>query len=107
MRELRRDLPFGTVTFLFTDIESSTQLVAKIGPKAFRDVLERHNRLIRDAVAAHAGVDAGTAGDSFLIVFRNAASAVAAAIEAQRALAAATWPAGAEVRVRMGLHTGR
>jgi class 3 adenylate cyclase len=107
MRELRRDLPLGTVTFLFTDIEGSTQLVAKIGPKAFRDVLERHNRLIRDAVAAHAGVDAGTAGDSFLIVFRNAASAVAAAIEAQRALAAATWPAGAEVRVRMGLHTGR
>jgi predicted ATPase/class 3 adenylate cyclase len=107
MRELRRDLPLGTVTFLFTDIEGSTQLVAKIGPKAFRDVLERHNSLIRDAVAAHAGVDAGTAGDSFLIVFRNATSAAAAAIEAQRALAAATWPAGAEVRVRMGLHTGQ
>ena len=107
MRESRPDLPLGTVTFLFTDIEGSTQLVAKIGPRAFRDVLERHNRLIRDAVAAHDGVDAGTAGDSFLVVFRDATSAVAAAIEAQRALAAATWPAGAEVHVRMGLHTGQ
>ena len=107
MRESRPDLPLGTVTFLFTDIEGSTQLVAKIGPQAFRDVLERHNRLIRDAVAAHDGVDAGTAGDSFLVVFRDAASAVAAAIEAQRALAGATWPAGAEVHVRMGLHTGQ
>jgi predicted ATPase/class 3 adenylate cyclase len=106
MREARPNLPLGTVTFLFTDIEGSTQLVAKIGPKAFADVLDRHNRLIRDAVAAHDGVDAGTAGDSFLIVFRNAASAVAAAIEAQRALAATTWPADAEVRVRMGVHTG-
>jgi predicted ATPase/class 3 adenylate cyclase len=107
MRESRPDLPLGTVTFLFTDIEGSTQLVAKIGPRAFRDVLERHNRLIRDAVAAHDGVDAGTAGDSFLVVFRDASSAVAAAIEAQRALAAETWPIGAAVRVRMGLHTGQ
>jgi predicted ATPase/class 3 adenylate cyclase len=107
MRELKRDLPVGTVTFLFTDIEGSTPLVAKIGPKAFRDVLERHNQLIRDAVAAHHGVDAGTAGDSFLLVFQNAESAVSAAIDAQRALAAATWPEGAAVRVRMGLHTGQ
>ncbi len=107
MRELKRDLPVGTVTFLFTDIEGSTPLVAKIGPRAFRDVLEHHNQLIRDAVAAHHGVDAGTAGDSFLLVFQDAVSAVAAAIDAQRALAAATWPAGAEVRVRMGLHTGQ
>ena len=107
MRQSRPDLPLGTVTFLFTDIEGSTQLVARIGPTVFADVLDRHNRLIRDAAAAHDGVDAGTSGDSFLVVFRNAASAVAAATEAQRALAAAAWPAGAEVRVRMGLHTGQ
>ncbi len=107
MRDSKPGLPLGTVTFLFTDIEGSTQLVAKIGPAPFSDLLEQHNRLIRGAVAAHAGVDAGTAGDSFLVVFRDAASAVAAAVDAQRALAVATWPAGAEVRVRMGLHTGQ
>jgi len=102
----RRDLPTGTVTFLFSDIEGSTRLVQEVGPDVFRAVLEDHNRLLRGAFSAHGGVERGTQGDSFAVIFREGPAAVAAAVEAQRALAGHAWPARASVRVRIGLHTG-
>ena len=101
-----RVLPTGTVTFLFSDMEGSTRLAEGLGPAAFTEVLDLHNDLLRAAFAGHGGVERGTQGDSFLVMFRDAPAAVAAAVEAQRAIDAATWPDGATVRVRMGLHTG-
>ncbi|MGI8829552.1 MAG: adenylate/guanylate cyclase domain-containing protein [Candidatus Limnocylindria bacterium] len=101
-----RVLPTGTVTFLFSDIEGSTRLVGAIGPAEYTRVLEHHNKALRGAFAAHAGVERGTQGDSFLVMFPDAPAAIAAAAEAQRALASASWPDGAVVRVRMGIHTG-
>jgi DNA-binding NarL/FixJ family response regulator/class 3 adenylate cyclase len=97
-------LPTGTVTFLFSDIEGSSSLVQRLGD-AYGEALEAHRRLLRSAVAASAGVEIDCRGDEFSIVFTDAGPAVEAAIEAQRALAAHSWPDGAELRVRMGLHT--
>ena len=101
-----RVLPTGTITFLFSDIEGSTRLVTEAGPAVFRDLLEKHNALLRTAFAAHAGTERGTQGDSFLVMFPDAREAAAAAVEAQRAITEHAWPATAPVRVRMGLHTG-
>jgi predicted ATPase/class 3 adenylate cyclase len=100
------DLPTGTITFLFTDIEGSTRLLEELGPKHYADALAQHRELVRAAVAAHGGVDRGTEGDSFFCVFTSAPNAVAAAADAQRALQRHDWPKGAQLRVRMGLHTG-
>jgi predicted ATPase/class 3 adenylate cyclase len=102
----RPDLPTGTVTFLFSDIEGSTRLVQDVGPDVFRATLEDHHRLLRSAFAAHGGVERGTQGDSFAVIFREGPAAVAAAVDAQRALSEHAWPAGTTVRVRIGLHTG-
>src|SRR5919106_5985945 len=99
------ELPTGTVTFLFTDIEGSTRLVAELGDR-WPPVLEQHNRLLREAIRGAGGIDLRTEGDSFFAVFRSAPSAVAAAASAQRALSGHRWPDGAVVRVRMGMHTG-
>jgi predicted ATPase/class 3 adenylate cyclase len=101
-----RTLPTGTITFLASDIEGSTRLVQEIGPATFRDVLERHNLIVRDAIAQHGGTERGTQGDSFLAMFHEAPAAVAAAADVQRGLAAADWPPNVTIRVRMGLHTG-
>jgi predicted ATPase len=91
--------PTGTVTFLFTDIEGSTRLLQELGD-AYADVLAEHHRLLRDVWARHRGVEVDTAGDAFFVAFARASDAVAAAREAQGALASGP------VRVRMGLHTG-
>src|SRR5438105_9897869 len=99
------ELPSGTVTFLFTDIEGSTQLVKQLGDR-YAGVLAEHQQLLREAFVQHGGHEIDTQGDSFFIAFRRARDAVAAAVAAQRALAEHDWPAGAEVRVRMGLHSG-
>jgi predicted ATPase/class 3 adenylate cyclase len=96
----------GTVTCLFTDIEGSTQLEIELGTGPYRDIRERHRAILRAAFGAHQGHEQGTEGDSFFVIFASAAEAVAAVVEAQRALAAEPWPDGAVVRVRMGLHTG-
>jgi predicted ATPase/class 3 adenylate cyclase len=98
--------PAGTRTFLFSDIEGSTRLLDSLGSDAYKAVLERHAALLRSAFAAHGGQEEGTEGDSFFVVFDSAIDAVAAAVEAQRALATEAWPAGVEVNVRMGLHAG-
>jgi predicted ATPase/class 3 adenylate cyclase len=101
-----RVLPTGTVTFLFSDMEGSTRLVQGVGPAAFKRVLERHNEILRAAFEAHGGIERGTQGDSFLVMFAEAPAAVAAAAEAQTSFAAEAWPDGIDVRVRIGLHTG-
>ena len=97
------ELPTGTVTFVFTDIEGSTDLVTRLG-EGYREVLERHNRLLREAFSA--GIEVSTEGDAFFLVYAAAPHAVAEAVEAQRAMATASWPEGVEVRVRIGMHTG-
>jgi YVTN family beta-propeller protein len=99
------DLPTGTVTFLFTDIEGSTRLVQQLRER-WVDVLADHQRLLRDAFERHRGQEIDTQGDSFFVAFARAQDAVAAAVDSQRALSAQRWPEGCEVRVRMGLHTG-
>ena len=99
------ELPRGTVTFLFTDIEGSTQLLKQLGG-VYGDVLAEHQRILRAAFAAHHGREVDTQGDSFFVAFQRGKDAVAAAVDAQRDLAAHAWPDGIEVRVRMGLHTG-
>lgn len=99
------ELPTGTATFLFTDIEGSTRLLQELGDQ-FQTLLDQHHRILRDAVTARDGVVVGTEGDAFFVVFPSAARAVEAAVAAQRGLDEAAWPAGKAVRVRMGLHTG-
>ena len=99
------ELPSGTVTFLFTDIEGSTRLLKELGP-VYGDALAEHQRILRAAVAAHGGREVDTQGDSFFVAFRRAKDAVAAAVDAQRDLAAHAWAESGAVRVRMGLHTG-
>jgi class 3 adenylate cyclase len=99
------ELPRGTVTFAFTDVEDSTGLLKRLGDE-YTGVLSEHRRIVRDGFAACDGLEIDTQGDAFFFVFPRARDAVAAAVEAQRAHAAATWPGGAAVRVRMGLHSG-
>jgi predicted ATPase/class 3 adenylate cyclase len=99
-------LPTGTVTFLFTDIEGSTNLLRDLGDAAYGALLERHRDLVEDAVARAGGSVFGTEGDAVFAVFTTAGQGVAAAVEAQRALAAEPWPGERGPRVRMGLHTG-
>ena len=98
-------LPSGTVTFLFTDIEGSTQLLRQIGPH-YAEVLAEHQRIVREAAAAHGGHEVDTQGDSFFIAFPRGKDAVGAAVAAQRDLHTHAWPEGVQVKVRMGLHTG-
>jgi len=98
--------PTGTVTLLFCDIEGSTRLLQHLGGADYAHVLGVQRRLLRTAFQAWDGMEVDTTGDGCFTVFKHAASAVAAAVDAQRALAAYPWPRGVQVRVRMGLHTG-
>jgi DNA-binding SARP family transcriptional activator/class 3 adenylate cyclase len=100
----RSDFPSGTVTFLFTDIEGSTRLVRSLRDE-YADVLAMHHRLLREALAQFGGHEVDTQGDAFFVAFRRARDAIEAAAVAQRAFAAEAWPAGGEVKVRMGIHT--
>jgi predicted ATPase/class 3 adenylate cyclase len=93
------ELPRGTVTFLFTDIEGSTRLLHELGD-GYAGVLAQHRRALREAFRRHGGVEVDTQGDAFFVAFGRAADAVAAAADAQRALEPT------RVRVRMGIHTG-
>ena len=99
------ELPSGTVTFLFSDIEGSTRLLRELGER-WEQALAAHNRILRDAFAETGGREVDRQGDAFFAVFPRARNAVAAAASAQRALASEQWPQSAEVRVRMGIHTG-
>ncbi len=99
------DLPTATITILFTDIESSTALLQKLGDHRYAQVLEEHQRLLRAAFREGGAHKINTQGDGFFVVFKSARHAVATAVAAQRALFAHPWPEDAQVRVRMGLHT--
>jgi predicted ATPase/class 3 adenylate cyclase len=100
MTVVRADLPSGTVTFLFTDVEGSTRLLHELGAETYAEVLVQHRRLLREAFSAQGGVEVDTQGDSFFYVFPTAPDAVAAAAAGQSALSSGS------IRVRMGLHTG-
>ena len=99
------ELPTGTVTFLLTDIEGSTRLAQELGD-AWPALLERHRQIARAAWLEQSGVEVGTEGDSFFVAFTSAPQATAAAVAVQRGLAGEAWPAGSQVRIRIGLHTG-
>ena len=99
------ELPTGTITFLFSDIEGSTRLAQALDA-AWPPLLERHQEIARAVWSAHGGIEVGTDGDSFFVVFSMASQAVTAAADVQRALASEPWPAGSEIRIRIGMHTG-
>jgi class 3 adenylate cyclase len=99
------DLPSGTLTFFFSDIEGSTRLLEHLGER-YSPVLGRHRAIVRECFAGRGGIEVGTQGDSFFAVFADAPQAIAAAVAIQRRLAAEPWPEGAAVRIRIGLHTG-
>jgi class 3 adenylate cyclase len=99
------ELPGGTVTFLFSDIESSTRHVRELGDD-WGKALAAHNRILRESFTAAGGREVDRQGDAFFAVFPTARSALAAAAAAQRELADHAWPGDADVRVRMGVHTG-
>ena len=100
-----RDLPEGTVTFLFTDIEGSTQLLDRLRDR-YAILLADQRRILREAFANWNGHEVDTQGDAFFVAFSRATQAVGAAAEAQRRLAEHAWPEGVTVGVRMGIHTG-
>jgi class 3 adenylate cyclase len=99
-------LPGGTVTFVFTDIEGSTKLLQELGDEAYGQITNDHRRLLRETFGARGGTEIDTQGDAFFFSFPRARDAVGAAVDAQRALRDHLWPEGREVRVRMGIHTG-
>ena len=84
---MTRELPAGSVTFLFTDVEGSTRLLDDLGSEAYAGALAEHRRLLRDAFDAHGGVEVDTQGDAFFIAFASPSGALAAASEAIEALA--------------------
>src|SRR5262245_38699195 len=98
-------VPSGTVTFLFCDVEGSTRLWEAHG-EAMRSALAVHDQIVRNAFESAGGLVFSTGGDGFGAAFSRAGEAVAAALAAQRGLAARDWPEGISVRMRMGLHTG-
>src|SRR6266545_6468455 len=99
MNAMPGDIPSGTVTFVFTDIEGSTRLLEQHSDR-YADLLEEHRRVLRGAFERHGGVEVDTQGDAFFVAFARASDAVAAAGEAQDELA------DGPVRVRIGVHTG-
>ncbi len=96
----RRDLPTGTVTFLFSDVEGSTRLLHELGAERYAAALAEHRRVLREAFASHGGVEVDAQGDAFFIAFPTASGALQAARQAQAALAEGP------IRVRMGIHSG-
>jgi predicted ATPase/class 3 adenylate cyclase len=101
-----RQLPRGTVTLLFTDIEGSTRLLHELGRDLYGETLREHQRLLRQVWERHHGHEIDTEGDAFFVAFARASDALAAAVDAQRVLAEASWPGGRELRVRIGVHSG-
>src|SRR3990170_4460795 len=97
---VRANLPTGSVTFLFTDVEGSTRLLDELGADTYAEALAEHRRVIREAVASHDGVEVDTAGDAFFVAFPTAHGALAAASAITEGLTAGP------IRVRIGIHTG-
>jgi predicted ATPase/class 3 adenylate cyclase len=97
---MRTELPEGSVTFLFTDVEGSTQLLHRLGQQAYAEVLAEHRRVLRDAFARHGGVEVDTQGDAFFFAFASPDGALAAARDGGRGLDPGP------IRIRVGIHTG-
>jgi predicted ATPase/class 3 adenylate cyclase len=100
MTLMRNDLPSGTVTFLFTDVEGSTKLLHALGAEAYAEALAKHRRVLRQAFAAHGGVEVDTQGDAFFVAFPTAPGTLQAAAEALEGLSPGP------IRIRVGIHTG-
>jgi class 3 adenylate cyclase len=98
-------LPGGTVTFVFTDIEGSTRLLQQLGDD-YAEVVREHRRIVRETLGAAGGTEIDTQGDAFFFSFTRARDAARGAVETQRELRRHRWPQNAEVRIRIGLHTG-
>jgi len=103
---MRTDLPTGTITLFFSDIEGSTRLAQRMGA-SFRQLIDDHNRIVRSVLASVDAAEVRTIGDSFFVVFTAADEAVESAIGIQQELEGHPWPEEAAVRVRIGLHTGK
>lgn len=99
------NLPTGTITLLFTDIEGSTNLLQQLGEQ-YASVLIEYRELLRAAFREHHGHEVDTQGDSFFVAFARATDAISAAVDMQRTLAEGIQPDGVMISVRMGLHTG-
>jgi len=97
---MRTDLPSGTVTVLFTDVEGSTKLLHELGPQRYAEALGEHRRIVRDVLGRHRGVEVDTQGDAFFVAFGSAKDAVEAANDM------VTAPEATPIRVRIGIHTG-
>jgi predicted ATPase/class 3 adenylate cyclase len=102
---MARNLPTGTVTFLFTDIEGSTRLLRELGDR-YATLLADHHRILRSVVRESGGEEVDSQGEGMFLAFARARDAVRAAVACQRAIATHAWPEGKGVRIRMGLHTG-
>jgi class 3 adenylate cyclase len=100
------NLPEGSVTFLFTDIERSTELLNRLS-EGYKTLLADQRSILRDVFSRWNGEEVDTQGDSFFVAFPQAAEALNACVEAQRLISQHAWPEGVEVRVRMGLHSGQ
>ena len=100
------DLPTGTVTFVFSDLEGSTKLLKQLGDEGYAAMLATHRQLVRETFAEHGGSEIDTQGDAFFYSFSRARAAVAACVEVQRRHESHEWPQDVKVRVRLGLHTG-
>jgi class 3 adenylate cyclase len=99
------ELPTGTLSFVFSDVEGSTRLLRQLR-EGYHAVLAEHQQLLRDAFGKHGGHEVDTQGDSFFVAFSRPRDAVLAAVAAQRSIEGHRWPPGVELRVRIGIHTG-
>ena len=100
-----RDLPTGTITFLFTDIEGSTRLLQRLG-EGYRAVQDAHAEILRGAIAAGGGLEVRTEGDSFFAVFPDRPARSGPPSPRSGGCASHPWPDGVDLRIRAGLHTG-
>ena len=102
---MSQTLPIGTVTFLFTDIEGSTQLAQKFGAD-YAGLLADHFSIIRAEISTSDGVEVNTTGDGLFAAFPSASDALKAASAIQHRMYTTDWPDGGDVSVRIGVHTG-
>lgn len=100
------DLPTGTVTFVFSDLEGSTKLLKQLGDEGYARMLATHRQIVRETFGEHGGSEIDTQGDAFFYSFSRARAAVAACVDVQRRHETQEWPNDVKVRVRLGLHTG-
>jgi class 3 adenylate cyclase len=102
-----RTSPEGAMTIMFSDIEGSTEMVERLGDEQWIRILRVHNRLVRDAVRRHGGVEVKSQGDGFMLAFTSSSAALRCAVDIQRTLASrGDEKSGHQIRIRIGLHSG-